>query len=166
MKSILTTKSSFALMLLFIWIDTLGILKGFGPRASGIEAALVFISLNSYFSESFTFGAGSVLFMGIIMDAISPVPVYTVTFALLFYISLILKQKFYNPGSPAHIFSFLPSIMFSRLILYAAGNGVSGHLSSMPVLSIIAGSVLDFSLFTILLLLFRKRDVAVMYKMR
>lgn len=153
-------------MLLFIWIDTLGILKGFGPRASGIEAALVFIALNSYFSESFTFGAGGVLFMGIIMDAISPVPVYTVTFAMLFYISLILKQKFYNPGSPAHIFSFLPAIMFSRLILYAAGNGISGNLYGMPLLSIMAGSIMDFALFAILLFLFRKRDMAVMYKMR
>lgn len=165
MKSILTTKTSIALAALFIWVDALGALKGPGPRSCGVEAALVFITLICYFSESFAFGAGFVLGAGIIMDSLAPVPVYTVAFAIMFYVSLILKNKFYNPGSPTHIFSFLPAFAGVRAFLFVAGNGY-GCYGGIPVIQILLGSMMDFALFVALLFSLRKRDVAVMYKMR
>lgn len=165
MKSILTTKTSIVLAALFIWLDALGILRGSVGNSAGVEAALVFIAINSYFAESFFFGAAFVLGAGIVMDSLSPVPVYTVTFAIMFYVSLILKQKFYNPGSPTHVMSFAAAFAVTRFFLFMAGNGY-GSYGGIPIVQILIGAMMDFALFAALIFLLRKRDVTVMYKMR
>jgi len=162
MKSVLTRRSIIIWMLIFLWMEVL-IFRGTFGWMEGIRFPFLFLLAIAFYHPEFWVLAPAFA-AGIFMDALSAVPVHTPVMVGAYYAAGLTRRLFYYQGSPAHIASFFPVVLLGILVVYSlvpgAGLGLPFSLWHLFKLGI-----LNFVVFLIMLLVFQKKDQAVMYKM-
>ena len=151
-------------LLLFVWLNMYPF-RGFLFPLGGLEFALCFVLMATFHYEeppaaALAVGAGALL------DAITGSYIHTPAFASFFFAAKLLKSMFYRPGSAFHALAYAPLVLVANLVLYAGTAGVGFSAFNAPAVFLLEWSGINFALFLAMLLLFKPRGRAVMYKMR
>ncbi|HOO55415.1 MAG TPA: hypothetical protein PLN69_01250 [bacterium] len=146
----------------FLWLDLFPF-NGFLVWLGGISFTICYLLAVIFYHSSIRAAAICVA-AGFAVDAVSGMPVHTIGFAVLYYLSRVFKKIFYLPGSPAHIISFLPVIIVVNYFLYVTTRGGYGQ-GLFPNIYLLLWSLVDYLWFLIMLTVFKPRGRVEMYKM-
>jgi len=108
------------------------------------------------------------LIAGAFSDAVGGACIHTPIYACVYLAAEAIRGMFYTPGSFLHMLSFLGLISIFETVHFALqAYGAGGFYGTgFPALFILSKILLDYCCFLVMLLLFRERSRAVMYKMR
>jgi hypothetical protein len=151
-------------LLLFLWLNMYPF-RGFLFPLSGLEFVLCFVMIATFHFEEAP-AAALAVGAGALLDAITGHFIHTLVFTGIFFASKLLKSMFYRPGSTFHILSYAPFLLIANVVLYIETSGGGFSFFTAPALFILEWSGINFVLFLAMLMIFKPRGHAVMYKMR
>ncbi|MFA6448235.1 MAG: hypothetical protein WCX65_02105 [bacterium] len=151
-------------LLLFVWLNMYPF-RGFLFPLSGLQFVLCFALMATFHFEEAAAAAMAVA-AGALLDAITGGFIHTLAFAAVFFAAKLLKSMFYRPGSAFHALAYAPLVLIANAALYVGTAGPGFSLSGAPAVYLLEWSGINFALFLAMVLLFKPRGRAVMYKMR
>jgi hypothetical protein len=151
-------------LLLFVWLNMYPFRGELFPLG-GLEFVLCFALMATFHYEEAPAAALAVC-AGALLDAITGSFIHIVTFTAVFFAAKLLKSTFYRPGSAFHVLAYAPLLLAANLLLYEGTAGGIIPIDRIPALFILEWSGVNFALFLTMVVIFRPRGRAVMYKMR
>ncbi len=151
-------------MLLFLWLDFFPF-RGLLFPITGLDFTLCYIMVATfYYDEPVTIVLAGAA--GAFADAASGAFIHIPAFFAVFFAARILKKVFYRPGSAFHVISYIFVLAGAEIMLFI-GTARSGFPESgFPALFLLRCMAINFLWFLLMLLIFRERSRAVLYKMR
>lgn len=149
-------------MAFFFWLDCFPF-RGYAAWLAFPNFTLAFLLVATFYYEG---GAalGLALGAGVAADAITGAPVHTVAYVAIYYAAWLIKGIFYRPGSPFHVMSYLLFAVGANVFLYAA-TSVGELVAGIPALFLLECGAVDFAVFLLMLVVFRRYERPTMYKM-
>ena len=151
-------------LLLFAWLNMYPF-RGILFPLSGLEFVLCFVLMATFHYDEAP-AAAMAVGAGALLDAITGSFAHILVFTAVFFAAKLLKSVFYRPGSAFHVLAYAPLALAANALLYAATAQGGFSASRFPALFILEWSGVNFALFLLMLILFKPRSHAVMYKMR
>jgi len=148
----------------FVWVDTLPF-GGALYMLNGINFTLCYVLLAT-FRYSEPAAAALSIAGGVLLGMLTGSFAHLAAFTAVFFAAKLLKEIFYRPGSVAHILSYAPLAAAANAILYYGGAAAWPGFSRTPLIFLLELSGADYCWFLALLILFRDRNRAVLYKIR
>ncbi len=151
-------------LLFFIWLDTIPFGGAIAP-VCGINFTMCYVMLTT-FRHGEVFSAALAIAGGTLLGLITGSPAPLAAFTLIFFAAKLLKGIFYRPGSAAHVLSYAVIAAVANVALYYGGAAEWRGLARTPFLYVLAITGADYCWFLLLLIVFRDRNRAVLYKIR